>query len=71
MIQQLDYRIRVSIETNPTGMANLRPTSYCVIPYQTIEAAGFQQDVPKNEIKDTLTDHVFQLIYTLKLASCQ
>ena len=29
---------------NPTGIAKLRPTLYCVMPYQAFEAAGFEQD---------------------------
>jgi len=33
------------------GIAKLHPPAYCVIPYQAFEAAGFEQDLPRNEIK--------------------
>jgi len=42
------------IGTIPTGIAKFRPPSYCVIPYQAFEAAGFEQDLPRNEIKSTI-----------------
>jgi len=35
-------------------MLKLRPPSYRVIPSQAFEAAGFGQDLPRNEIKGTL-----------------
>ena len=38
----------------PTGIIKLRPPSSCVIPYQAFEAADFEQDLPRNEIKGTL-----------------
>jgi len=37
------------------------------MPYQVFEAAGFEQDLSRNEIKGTLLDHVFQFTYTLIL----
>jgi len=48
-------------------IAYLHPLLYCVITYQVFEAAGFEQDLPWNEIKGTLRDHVFQFTYTLEL----
>jgi len=36
------------------GNAKLRPPAYGVIPYQAFEAAGFEQDLPRNEIKGAL-----------------
>jgi len=48
------------------GIAKLRPPSYCVMPYQAFEAEGFEQDLPRNEIKDTMRDCVFQFKYTFK-----
>ena len=60
MSQQLDYRIHVKIGTNPTGVAKLCPPLCCVIPYQAIKAAGFEQDLPRNEIKGTMGDHVLR-----------
>ena len=54
MSQLLDYRIRVYIGTNPTGITKLRPPSYCVIPYQAFEAADFEEDLPTNEIKSAM-----------------
>jgi len=48
----------------PTGIAKLRGPSYCVILYQAFEAADFEQDLPRNEIKGGLRDHVFQFTYT-------
>jgi len=39
---------------NPAGIAKLRPLAYCIVPYQAFEAAGFGQDLPRNEIKDTM-----------------
>jgi len=35
--------------------------SYCVIPYQAFEAADFEQDLPRNEIKGTIWGHVFSV----------
>ena len=54
MSQLLDYRIRVKIRTNPAGITKPRPPSYCVMPYQSFEAAGFEQDLSGNAIKDRL-----------------
>ena len=53
--------------TNLPRIAKLRSPSYCVIPYQAFEAAGFEQDLPINEIKGTICDHVFQCINTLNV----
>jgi len=39
---------------NPIGIAKLRPPSNCVLPYQAFEAAGFEHDLPRNEIKGRL-----------------
>jgi len=47
-----------------SGMARHRPPSYCVIPDQALEAASFEQDLPRNEIKGTMCDHVFQCTNT-------
>ena len=38
---------------------------YHVIPYQAFQAPGFEQDLPRNEIKGTMCDHVFQCTNTL------
>jgi len=35
-------------------IAKLSPPSYCIMPYQAFEAAGFEQDLPRNDIKGTL-----------------
>ena len=51
------------------GIAKLRPPSYCAIPYQAFDAADFEQDLPRNEIKGTMCDHVFQCTNTLKVTS--
>ena len=40
-------------------------SSHYVIPYQAFEAAGFEQDIPRNEIKGTMWDHFFQFNNTL------
>jgi len=48
------------------GIAKLRPLLYCVIPYQAFEAAGFERDLPKNEMKGTMRDHFFQFTNTLR-----
>jgi len=37
-----------------TGIAKLCPPSYCATPYQAFEAAVFEQDIPRNDIKGTL-----------------
>jgi len=39
------------------GITKLRPPPDCVIPYQAFEAAGFEQDLSRNEIKGTMWDH--------------
>jgi len=36
------------------GIAKLRPPSNGVVPYQAFEAAGFEQGLPRNEIKSTM-----------------
>jgi len=50
---------------NPTGISKLRPPFYCVVPYQAFEAA-FEQDLPRNEIKGMMPDHVFSSLTLLK-----
>jgi len=47
----LDYRTRVLIGAKPTRIAKLRPPAYCVMPSRAFEAAGFEQDLPRYEIK--------------------
>jgi len=36
------------------GIAKLQPPLYVVMPYQAFEAAGFEQDLPRSEIKGTM-----------------
>jgi len=60
------FNIHVYIGTKPTGIAKLHPPSYWFISYQAFEPAGFEQDLPRNETKGTVWDHVFQFTYTLK-----
>ena len=47
------------------GIVKLHPPSYYAIPYQAFEAAGFEQDLLRNEIKGTMWDYVFQFTNTL------
>ena len=37
-----------------TGIAKVHPPSYCVTSYQAFEAAGFEEDLRRNEIKYTM-----------------
>jgi len=37
------------------------------MPYQAFEAAGFEQDLPRNEINGTMYDRVFQCTNTLNV----
>ena len=46
-------------------IAKLRPPSDCVMSYQAFEAAGFEQDLPRNETKGTMWDRVLKFTNTL------
>ena len=48
----------------PAGITTLRRPSCCVITYQAFEAAGFEPDLPRNEIKGIM-HHVFQFTNAL------
>jgi len=66
-------------QTGECGLANLKPKSpdthlitmrqgfrrALLNHIETLEAAGFEQDLPRNEIKGTMCDHV--LLYTNNL----
>ena len=64
MSQQLEYRTRVEIGTNSTGITMLRLPSY-----QAFEGAGFDQGLLRNAIKGTMCTHVFQYTNTLKFGA--